>query len=323
MTATLTALLLQLSEGSAQLLWGRVARRHYGPGFDRLLAEGVLTERPPAEEWSTCPHCDCGFDVRPIQRIGERIVAACPFDASADTELEEDDLRDFRIDPERLVALVARASGFAEPPEPLAPDLWRLGRLASGRCVVIGVTAGALDHAGIVLLLKATAVGAPITVLAPDPGPAVRLRLIEAGIARVELCSALKPSGYDVDALDPMALEPVENNERLMVKRRARQVTLDGRNIHLSEQLFTLLLFLAERARESPATVEIRDIEDHVWGASIHRISSSIREPIRALRSALKEATGSDLAGRRLIEYRRNPNGYRLCLEAVDVAVSD
>ena len=99
-----------------------------------------------------------------------------------------------------------------------------------------------------------------------------------------------------------------------MIKRRARQVTFDGRNIHLSEQLFTLLLFLAERARESPATVEIRDIEDHVWGASIHRISSSIREPIRALRSALKEATGSDLAGRRLIEYRRKHDHLVECI---------
>jgi DNA-binding winged helix-turn-helix (wHTH) protein len=322
MTATLTALLLQLSEGSARLLWGRVARRHYGPGFDRLLAAGVLTERPPAEEWSTCPHCDCGFDVRPIQRIGDRIVAACPFDASSDTELEEDDLRDFRIDPERLLALVARASGFAEPLEPLAPDLWRLGRLASGRCIVVGITAGALDHAGIVLLLKAIAGGGPITVLAPDPGPAIRLRFHEAGIALVDLRSALKASGHGVDAFEPMALEPVGPAARLVIKRRAREVTLDGRSVHLSEQLFALLLFLAERALDSPATVEIRAIEDCVWGASLHRIASSVRDPIRALREALAAGAADEAAARSTIVYKRNPNGYRISIGTEDIVIA-
>lgn len=321
MTATLTALLLQLSEGSAQLLWGRVARRHYGPGFDGLLAAGVLTERPPAEEWSTCPHCDCGFDVRPIQRISDRIVAACPFDASADTELEEDDLRDFRIDPERLVALVARASGFAEPPEPLAPDLWRLGRLASGRCVVIGVTTGALDHAGIVLLLKAAGGGAPVTVAGPDPGPAIRLRFLEAGIDLVELQSALRPTAHGIDVLDRGALEPVAIGPRLVIERRARRVTFDGRNVHLSEQVFGLLVFLAEHARRSPAPVAIRAIEDHVWGAGIHRITSSIREPMRALRKALAAGVEDKVAVQNLIEYRRNPNGYCLMIYAGDIEI--
>ena len=138
MTDTLTALLLRLSEAQpARCSGGAVAEPHFGPAFDRLLAAGVLVERPPAEEWSTCADCDCGFDVRPIQRIGDRIIAACPFDAGSDTELEEDDLRDFRIDPERLVGLIAEASGFEEPVEPLAPGLWRLGRLASGRSVVV------------------------------------------------------------------------------------------------------------------------------------------------------------------------------------------
>ena len=142
MTDTLTALLLRLSEGGRPaLLWGRMAKAAFGPAFERLLADGVLVECPPAEEWSACADCECGFDARPIQRIGDRIIAACPFDASSDIELEEDDLRDFRIDPEKLVALIAEASGFPEPIETLAPDLWRIGRLASGRSVVVAVRA--------------------------------------------------------------------------------------------------------------------------------------------------------------------------------------
>jgi len=229
MTDTLTALLLQLSEGSRPaLLWGRVARPHFGPAFERLLAEGVLVERPPAEEWSTCVNCDCGFDARPIQPIGDRIVAACPFDVSADTELEEDDLRDFRIDPERLVVLVAEASGFEPPFESLAPDLWRMGRLASGRAVVVGITAWALDHPGIVLLLKAAAGGAAITVLAPEPGQAIRLRFLEAAIDYAELRAALKPCVCGIDALDRAELEPGPAGPRLVIERRARRAPSMG-----------------------------------------------------------------------------------------------
>ena len=113
MTDTLAALLLRLSEGGGPaMLWGRMAKPHYGPAFGRMLAAGVLVECPPVEEWAACADCDCGFDARPIQRLGDRIIAACPFDASSDIELEEDDLRDFRIDAEKLVALIAEASGF-------------------------------------------------------------------------------------------------------------------------------------------------------------------------------------------------------------------
>lgn len=63
MTATLIDLLLRLSEaGGGARLWGAAARPHYGPAFDRLLAAGVLEERPPAEEWPVCDDCDCGID---------------------------------------------------------------------------------------------------------------------------------------------------------------------------------------------------------------------------------------------------------------------
>jgi DNA-binding winged helix-turn-helix (wHTH) protein len=323
MTGTLTALLLRLSEGSARLLWGRAARPHFGPRFDRLLAEGVLVERPPAEVWSTCLGCECGFDVRPVQRIGGRIIAACPFDVAADTQLEEDDLRDFRIDPERLIALIAEASGFDEAVEGLARDLWRVGWLGSGRSIVVGITAQVLDQPGIVLLLKAAAGGGPITVLAPEPCPAIRLRFVEAGIDFVELRSALQPSAGKVDRLDRGSLEPKGTGSCLKIERRARRATLNGRTINLSEQLFGLLHFLAERALDSPATVETRAIEDQVWGDGIHRIASSVRDPIRALREALVAGAADEAAARGLIEYRRNPNGYRLRIDPCDISISD
>lgn len=313
MTATLTALLLQLSEGSAQLLWGRVARRHYGPGFDRLLAAGVLTERPPAEEWSTCLHCDCGFDVRPIQRIGDRIVAACPFDASADTELEEDDLRDFRIDPERLLALVARASGFAEPPELLASDLWRLGRLASGRCIVIAIAAGALDHAGIVLLLKAAGGGAPVTVAAPLPSAAIRLRFLEAGIDLVGLQSALMPTEGWVDRLDIVKLEPKANQPRLSIRVAAQSVLIDGTPQRVPPQPFRLLTLLAQEVRDGRGPVRNRAIDDAT--------GRDARDLVRELRDALSTGRPNACELRDWIEARRSLGAFELALNRDQIEV--
>jgi hypothetical protein len=306
MNDTLTALLLQLSEASARLLWGRVARPHFGPGFDRLLADGVLVERAPAVEWSTCPDCDCGHDARPIQRIDGRILAACPFDPGADTALEEDDLRDFRIDPDRLVDLIARASGFSESPEPLAEDLWRLGRLPSGRSIVIAVSTWTLDHPGIVLLLKAAAAVGPITVLAPDPGPATRHRFLETGIDLVVLRSALVPVAVGIDGLDREALEPRTEGPRLSIHLEAQAVLVDGTSQRVPSQPFGLLAMLARAARDGKGPVRNRAIEDAT--------GRDPRDLVRELRDALSAGrpNGSEL--RDWIEARRSLGAFELVL---------
>lgn len=254
MTDTFTALLLQQSEGSRPaLLWGRSAKPHFGPKFDRLLAAGVLVECPPIEEWSACADCDCGFGIRPVQRIDGRIIGACPMDAGSDSVLEEDDLREFRIDPERLIGLIAETSGFSVPIEPLAPDLWRIGRLTSGRSIVIGVAGRALDQPGIVLLLKAAAGDARVTVLAPDPGPAVRMRFLEAGIDLIELREALLPIEGTVDRLNSRLLEPngvgPQHGAELVVRKGAATIEWCGTTIGFTHQQFPVLLRLLEGAR--------------------------------------------------------------------------
>ena len=324
MTDSLTSLLLRQSEVAERpILWGGRAAPHFGRRFDRLVERGVLVELAPATDWPVCASCECGMDARIVREINGQLRALCLLDPACDAILEPDDLRAFRIDPERLVGLIAEASGFAGPIEPLAPDLWRLGRLASGRSVVVGFAARAIYQPGIVLLLKAAANGAAVTVVAPDPGPAIRLRFIEAGIDLVELRSTLLPTVGTVDRLDPAMLEPRIVGPRLVIERRARRASLDGRSIHLSDQLFALLLFLAQRALDGPETVDFRVIEDHVWGAGIHRISSGIREPVRALRDALAADAKDRRAARALIENTRNPNGYRLNLPAAEIAIAD
>ena len=324
MTDSLTSLLLRQSEVAERpILWGGQAAPRFGRQFDRLIERGALVELAPATEWSVCASCECGMDARIVREINGQLRALCLLDPACDAILEPDDLRAFRIDPERLVGLIAEASGFAGPIEPLAPDLWRLGRLASGRSVVVGFAARAIYQPGIVLLLKAAANGAAVTVVAPDPGPAIRLRFIEAGIDLVELRSTLLPTVGTVDRLDPAMLEPRIVGPRLVIERRARRASLDGRSIHLSDQLFALLLFLAQRALDGPETVDFRVIEDHVWGAGIHRISSGIREPVRALRDAMAFGADDRKAARALIENTRNPNGYRLNLAAAEIAIAD
>jgi hypothetical protein len=314
MTDTLTALLLRLSEGSARLLWGRAARPHFGPRFDRLLAEGVLVERPPAEVWSTCLGCECGFDVRPVQRIGGRIIAACPFDVAADTELEEDDLRDFRIDPERLIALIAKASGIDEAVEVLARDLWRVGRLASGRSIVVAITARVLDQPGIVLLLKAAAGGAPLTALAPEPGPAIRLRFVEAGIDFVELRSALKPGEREIDTLDPAALEPVAARPRLAIQLGAQEVLVDGVSQRVPAQPFKLLALLAQEVRAGAGPVRNRVIEDAT--------GRDARDLVRELRDALSVGRPNASELRDWIEARRSLGAFELVLEPEQIEIT-
>ena len=315
MTDTLTALLLQLSEsGRPPLLWGRLARPHFGPAFDRLLAAGVLLECAPAEEWSACADCGCGFGLRPIQRIDGRIVAACPVDAGCDTVLEEDDLREFRIDPERLVGIIAEASGFPGSIETLAPDLWRIGRLASGRFIAVAITASILDQPGIVLLLKAAACGTPITVLAPDPGPAIRLRFLEASIDVVELRSALEPGACGIDHLDQVALEPQIEGPRLSIQIEAQAVLIDGTPQRVSSQPFNLLALLARAAQDGKGPVRNRAIEDTT--------GRDARDLVRELRDALSAGrpNGSEL--RDWIEARRSLGAFELVLEREQIEVA-
>ena len=315
MTDTLTALLLRRSEtGEAALLWGRAAKPHFGLDFDRLLAAGVLVEQSPASEWPTCAGCECGFDARPIQRIGGRIIATCPIDAGADTVLTEDDLRDFRIDAERLITLIAEASGFPGPVEALAPGLWRIGRLASGRSVVLAVSVPVLEQPGIVFLLKAAAGGASVTVLAPDPGRATHLRFLEAGIDLVELRAALRPGSHGIDHLDRDALEPTARKRRLSIRLLSQAVLIDGTPQRIPSQPFRLLALLAQEVSGGKGPVRNRTIE----GAT----GREARDLIRELRDTLSAGRQNAAEIRNWIKARRALAAFELVLEPEQIEIA-
>ena len=313
MIETLPRLLLRLSEaGDPAILLGRQAASHAGRDFERLLGRGVLVEQAPATEWDVCSACDCGLDARPIECIDGQCVAICPTDRRSDVVLGEDDLRSFRIHPPALVHEIAMASGFGDEPSPVAVGVWHLGQTSSQRALFLALLRDAVLQPGTIGLMRSVARSSPVTVIAPTMAADDLARLVDAGLHLASGADCIATSGF---AIDQSKLEPqLRLAPRLVIRRTAKIVSLDGMPRTLSDQEFQLLVLLAEHALKSPAIIENRTIEAHIWGANIHKISSQVREPVRALRDALAVGSADAEAIRVLIENRRNPNGYRLAL---------
>ena len=317
MTETLPRLLLRLSEaGGPAILWGRQTAPHAGRDFERLLDRGVLVEQAPATDWDVCPSCDCGLDVRPIQQVNGRHIAVCPTDRRSDVVLGDDDLRSFRIHPPALAREIATASGFGDEPTAVAADVWHLGETSNQRALFLTLSRDTVLQPGMIVLMRSVARSSPITVIAPAVAADDWARLVDAGLHVVAALDCIACDGAAPGlAIDQSRLEARPSlAPRLVIRRTAKTVSLDGRPKILSDQEFQLLVFLAEQALKSPAIVENREIEAHIWGANIHRISSQVREPVRALRDALTRGSADIKSVRALIENRRNPNGYRLAL---------
>jgi len=318
---SLAKLLLRLSEaGAPAVLWGRQAQPHLGRAFDFLLTRNVLVEQAPATEWPVCAECDCGLDFRPITEIDGRSVACCPSDAGSDAVLDSNDRRGFHIDHARLAQEIALASGFEVEPSEVAPGVWSLGLISAGQAVFLAYTIGALQRPGLLTILRAAARGAPITLLTPTLRQAARQRFNDAGVHQVPSRDVVgvdegSPLALDLSCLAPDAgIEP-----RLIIVQSIRRVTLDGVERALPEQPYRLLCRLAAQARNNGATVEIRDIEAHIWGAAIYEIAREARDVVRELRDSLAKGSADPKPIRALIESRRNPNGYRLALAPEDI----
>ena len=319
MNESLAQLLLRLNEaGEPAILWGRQAKPYAGRAFDRLLVAGVLIEQAPATEWPVCADCECGLEVRLIEKIGDRVIASCPIDARSDDVLDKQDLRSFRIDQKRLVTEVAIASGFPMEPDEVLPGVWMLGTMSVGRVAFVAFGAASVESPGLFAALRAEARGAPVTLLAPALPFAVRKRFEEAGIHIAVLWDAIGNDGRASFALDLSRLVPrAGGGPRLVIAESIRRVTLDGIERSLAVQPFRLLCLLAERARAGGATVERRKIEAHIWGTAIG--TREARDVVRELRDGLAKGSAGPEPIRALIESRRNPNGYRLALAPEDI----
>lgn len=324
MTDSLASLLLRRSAaGPGAVLWGRDAAPHFGPAFDRLLADGVLTERAPATIWGSCRACDCAARARPVVEIGGQLVAECPDDATASIVLAPHEIRSFAIDAGALVATLAAASGLSGAPEPLAEGVWHLGHLADGRAVVLVSDEAAARDPGLLAVLRGAVAPAATTLLLPEGvPPAMGRRLRDAGCHLVAAAEALDGSGL---RLRRAALAPPSiGSARLVIHRAGRTVALDGRPVPMTDQPFRLLLALAETARRHAGYLEPKDIQAAVYG----RLSPPEARELRDLPRVLKDALAAGLSGpeakavRALIQNRR-PGGYRLALPPAAIAIED
>ncbi|HET6377004.1 MAG TPA: hypothetical protein VFG05_01640 [Methylocella sp.] len=319
MNATLARLLLRLSEaGEPAILWGRQAKHHFGRSFDRLLADGILIEQAPADEWDICPAYECGADSRVIQRVNGRPIAPCPLDRNLDAILDDDDLRSFRIVRSALVDAIAKYSGFDAPSE-VVPAIWRIGKTPSGNVVFIALDRSALAQPGVLAALRTAVSGASIGLIGPPLSPAEQVRFREAGVTIVTINSAFVDGEAGGVIIDPAALEPAPIKVRLVMKRISKTVELDGATIALPDQPFQLLWLLAGRARSEKPFVPPRDIENEIYGQLIHRVTRPARDIVRELRGALKTQAPNSPA-RSLIQNKRG-FGWRLTLSALEISL--
>lgn len=308
MNETLSSLLLQLSEaGAPASLWGRRAKPHFGRGFDRLLASGVLVEEAPAETWSTCATCDCDLFDRPIERIGDKLLATCPFDPGSDTVLEPDDLRSFLIDERRLVETLAGADLRPEPVESL-PGLWRLSPIPDGRAAFLTLRRAIVEHPALLAVMRADARSTGIVLIAPQPSGAARQRLQDAADVRlVALDEAAAVDGTGRVDLDAVLREASSGpGPRLVLNLSAQTVLVDGVPQPVPPQPFRLLALLAERAKDDGAPLDNRAIYETT--------GREARDLIRELRDALAAGRADKDEIRGWIKARRSLGAFELAL---------
>lgn len=324
MSETLARLLLRLSEaGEPATLWGREAAPYLGQEFERLVDRGVLIEQAQADEWDVCPTCDCGLDVRPIQAVNGHAVAVCPVDFRHDRILEPCDLQSFRVIPSALVRQIALASGFSNEPEEILPGLWHIGQTKDNHELFMAVTRATTQQPGVIAKLRILHPSAQVVMIAPLRSVSERVVFTEVGMQVIGIEECIGGGTRDAFAIDLTTLDASQVVvPRLVIQRAAKTVSLDGHVKALSNQAFQLLLLLAEHALRSPAVLENRVIEAHLWGSNIHKITSQVREPVRALRDALATDSSDSEAVRALIENRHNPHGYRLTLSSDEIEIA-
>ena len=316
MTEMILKLLTRLSEaGDDAILPGELAAPFFSPVFDRLLAKRVLVEQAPLADWDVCDACECGLLCRPIRKVGKAFRAECPLDRRHDIDLNEDDLRVFRIGASALASVIGAAAGLGSAPRLAAEKVWRLGETPSGRAVLLALEPAALNGGDIIALLRQAAHGSDITILAPQLPEEAARRHQDAGFHLIATRTVLRPAtngfgaAIDVAELAPVPLAPV-----LRVRRATAEVQWDGRSVVLSRQIFPVFERLLDKAMSRDQVAS----QSHVEGTTAREAKDLIRE----LRAAFKAAGLTDKETKTLIATVRN-RGYRIGVAATDIVVDD
>lgn len=332
MTETLTHLLLRLSEEQPPLLWGRRARSHFGRAFDRLLDSRILVEERPAEEWPVCSTCECDLDMRPLATIGNKPVAICPLDHDNDEIVDDDDLRQFRIDLVALCWQIRKANNMQGPSvEPVGRCTFRLGAIGTGirrRQYFLARALRAKNASDIAHAIRGQADDGTIVILTPterDLSSSV-IRLLRS--SEIEIMSI--NTHLDGSAAEPFTLQLLRTPDNVPTDEPVLSIDTNGHRVHfhgvdvrLTPREFSVLVVLANEASQEAGVVShhvLRDClsradrDDEPFPEQLEKVISNIRSALTSAANMPREH------GRTLICSRRGI-GYRLDIAPGDIRI--
>lgn len=330
MNESLPVLLLQQSEGGdpAYLLGVPDLSPAADSAFQQLLALGVVLHARELDTWDPCATCSCGAEERRVRWIDSTPVAICPLSREDDEALDPGDLKLFEISLTRLAEVVARAAALDDRPEQIAPRLWRLGRLAGSRVLLLATSSTAVRGAGIFDRLKTLNRSARFTLIADMKSTVDIASLAERRIDVVPPDEAFlpseptKPVRVDMDRLLVAAV--TSDPDVLEVTPLAFTSAYGGRALHLEPRDARVMNILAREADDGGSLATRDDLYRALIGrddADAPVGDEQLEKSVSRIRGALCDARGLPRAeGKRLIAAVRG-HGYRLVTPTIRVLI--
>ncbi|CAH0124246.1 helix-turn-helix domain-containing protein [Roseomonas sp. CECT 9278] len=330
MNESLPVLLLRQSEGGdpAYLLGVPNLSPAAASAFQQLLALGVVLHRRVLDTWDPCATCSCGAEERRVRWIDSAPFAICPLSREDDEALDPGDLQLFQISLSRLTELVGRAAALDDRPEQVAPCLWRLGRLAGGRVLLLATSSSAVRGAGVFDRLKALDRSAHITLIANMKSAVDIAALAERGIDVVPPDEAFMPSEptrpVRVDLNRLLMVTVTSDPDVLEVSPLAFTSAYGGRALPLEPRDARVLNILAREADDGGSLATRDDLYRALVGrddADAPVGDEQLEKSVSRIRGALCDARGMPRAeGKRLIAAVRG-HGYRLVTPTIRVLI--
>jgi DNA-binding response OmpR family regulator len=329
-TESLPVLLLRQSEGGdpAYLLGVPDLSPGAASAFQRLIQLGAILYDRLVDTWDPCATCSCGADDRRIRWIDGAPVAICPLSCDDDEILDPGDLQLFWISLSRLAELVGRAAALDDRPEQVAPGLWRLGRMAGGRVLLLATSSSAVRRAGAFDRLKAVDKAARFTVIAAVTSAVDVSELAERGVDVVPPHEAFMASELDqpvrVDLNRLLVVTDSSDPDVLEVNPRAFTSVFGGQALKLEPRDARVLNVLAREADDGEAAATRDDLYRALLGrddAEAPISDEQVDKAVSRIRGALCNARGLLRAnGKRLIAAARG-HGYRLVTPPIRVLI--
>lgn len=330
MNESLPVLLLRQSEGGepAYLLGVPDLSPPAASAFQRLLEVGAVVHDRRLDTWDPCATCSCGAGERQVRWINGIPIAICPVSRDDDESLDAGALQLFRVALNRLAELVGRAAALDDRPEQVAPRLWRLGRLAGGRVLLLATSSSAVRGDGVFDRLRALDRSARFTLIANVKSALDIADLRERGIDVVLPDEAFmasepgRPVRVDVNRL--LMVTVTSDPDVLEVNPMALTAAFGGQALRLEPRHARVLNVLAREADDGGAVATRDDLYRALVGrddADAPLGDEQVDKAVSRIRGALCEARGLPRdAGKTLIAAVRG-HGYRLVTPTIRVLI--